>query len=104
VGETPVAGVTRSDRRRGEPASPGLTDAAASEQRTRRLAAGGLEESRAENLADQAGAAMERTTATPHHRLLEFAKTALIKIFAFPYATVCSKLLALLTSRPSRTS
>ncbi|XP_062185843.1 mRNA cap guanine-N7 methyltransferase 2 isoform X1 [Phragmites australis] len=26
---------------------------------------------------------------TPHHRLYEFAKTALIKIFAFPYATVC---------------
>ncbi|WOL03213.1 mRNA cap guanine-N7 methyltransferase 2 isoform X2 [Canna indica] len=24
-----------------------------------------------------------------HHRLYEFAKTALIKIFAFPYATVC---------------
>jgi hypothetical protein len=31
---------------------------------------------------------MERTAATPHHRLFEFAKTALIKIFAFPYATV----------------
>ncbi|KAL6903727.1 hypothetical protein ACP4OV_004540 [Aristida adscensionis] len=26
---------------------------------------------------------------TPHHRLYDFAKTALIKIFAFPYATVC---------------
>ncbi|KQJ83687.1 mRNA cap guanine-N7 methyltransferase 2 isoform X3 [Brachypodium distachyon] len=25
----------------------------------------------------------------PHHRLYEFAKAALIKIFAFPYATVC---------------
>jgi hypothetical protein len=68
---------------------------------TRRRAAGGIEESRA----DQAGAAMERTTATPHHRLFEFAKTALMKIFAFPYATVCPKpLLALLTSSSSRTS
>jgi len=25
----------------------------------------------------------------PHLRLYEFAKTALVKIFAFPYATVC---------------
>ncbi|TVU15140.1 hypothetical protein EJB05_38645 [Eragrostis curvula] len=32
---------------------------------------------------------MERTAAAPHHRLFDFAKTALIKIFAFPYATVC---------------
>ena len=27
--------------------------------------------------------------AAPHHLLYEFAKAALIKIFAFPYATVC---------------
>ncbi|KAE8811866.1 mRNA cap guanine-N7 methyltransferase 2 [Hordeum vulgare] len=27
--------------------------------------------------------------AVPHHLLYEFAKAALIKIFAFPYATVC---------------
>ncbi|GJN02289.1 hypothetical protein PR202_ga19623 [Eleusine coracana subsp. coracana] len=39
---------------------------------------------------------MERTAATPHHRLFEFAKTALIKVFAFPYATVCPKLVLLL--------
>ncbi|CAL9750352.1 unnamed protein product [Musa acuminata subsp. burmannicoides] len=30
-----------------------------------------------------------RAAESAHHRLYEFAKTALIKIFAFPYATVC---------------
>ncbi|THU62615.1 hypothetical protein C4D60_Mb01t06970 [Musa balbisiana] len=30
-----------------------------------------------------------RASESAHHRLYEFAKTALIKIFAFPYATVC---------------
>lgn len=40
--------------------------------------------------------------AAPHHLLYEFAKAALIKIFAFPYATVCYTLLSFLMSNSFR--
>ncbi|GAB2276847.1 hypothetical protein Dimus_011558 [Dionaea muscipula] len=36
-----------------------------------------------------APAAASRSEGSTHHRLMEFAKTALIKIFIFPYAAVC---------------